>query len=210
MTSERECYVYLQMPESLEVVTCGRFRHQALARGVGVGRFVYGQTYRSRPDAVPLDPVHLPDAHREAGRGVRAAPATLRPREGGRRVLSASHGQRIDHARRGRQPDGSNELVIPAAGGRAAAVVIAAAGGQGRAVPASCLQRADLEQRRSAAEPRRRGGRRRLAARARLRPDAESPVGTRGARPGAGMWPVRHEGDAAEPAVGVTAFRPLA
>jgi serine/threonine-protein kinase HipA len=60
MTSEREFYVYLQMPESLEVVTCGRFRHQALARGAGVGRFVYGRTYRSRPDAVPLDPIHLP------------------------------------------------------------------------------------------------------------------------------------------------------
>lgn len=60
MTSERECYVYLQLPESLEVVTCGRFWHQALARGAGVGRFVYGRIYRSRPDAVPLDPIHLP------------------------------------------------------------------------------------------------------------------------------------------------------
>jgi serine/threonine-protein kinase HipA len=60
MSSEPECFVYIQMPESLEVVTCGRFRHQALPRGAGVGRFVYGRSYRSRPDAVSLDPVHLP------------------------------------------------------------------------------------------------------------------------------------------------------
>jgi serine/threonine-protein kinase HipA len=60
MNSERECFVYLQLPSSLEVVTCGRFQHQALPRGAGVGRFVYGRTYRSRPDAVPLDPIHLP------------------------------------------------------------------------------------------------------------------------------------------------------
>lgn len=60
MSSERECFVHIQMPESLEVVTCGRFQHQALPRGAGVGRFVYGRTYRSRRDAVPLDPVHLP------------------------------------------------------------------------------------------------------------------------------------------------------
>jgi serine/threonine-protein kinase HipA len=60
MSSERECFVHIQLPESLEVVTCGRFQHQALPRGAGVGRFVYGRTYRSRPDAVPLDPVHLP------------------------------------------------------------------------------------------------------------------------------------------------------
>jgi serine/threonine-protein kinase HipA len=60
MISERECYVYIQLPESLEVVVCGRFQHQALPRGAGVGRFVYGRRYRSRSDAVPLDPVHLP------------------------------------------------------------------------------------------------------------------------------------------------------
>ncbi|HUF50411.1 MAG TPA: HipA domain-containing protein, partial [Longimicrobiales bacterium] len=60
MSSERECFVYIQLPESLEVVTCGRFQHQAHSRGAGVGRFVYGRTYRARADAVPLDPIHLP------------------------------------------------------------------------------------------------------------------------------------------------------
>jgi len=60
MTSERECFVYIQLPESLEVVTCGRFQHRPLPGRGGVGRFVYGRSYRERPDAVPLDPVHLP------------------------------------------------------------------------------------------------------------------------------------------------------
>jgi serine/threonine-protein kinase HipA len=60
MSSERECFVYLQMPASLEVVTCGRYRHQPVGDGAGVGRFVYGRRYRARRDAVPLDPVHLP------------------------------------------------------------------------------------------------------------------------------------------------------
>lgn len=60
MSSERECYVYIQMPRSLEVVTCGRFVLTPLPGGAGRGRFVYGRSYRSRPDAVPIDPVNLP------------------------------------------------------------------------------------------------------------------------------------------------------
>lgn len=58
MTSE--CFVYLQMPGSLEVVTVGRFRHEVLPDGSSVGLFVYGSRYLSRPDAVPLDPFNLP------------------------------------------------------------------------------------------------------------------------------------------------------
>lgn len=60
MTSERECYVHIQMPRSLEVVTCGRFVLTPLPHGAGRGRFVYGRSYRSRSDAVPIDPVNLP------------------------------------------------------------------------------------------------------------------------------------------------------
>jgi serine/threonine-protein kinase HipA len=56
MTSRTECFVYLQMPGSLEVVTCARY---ALDPVLGVGRLVYGASYRSRSDAVPIDPVHL-------------------------------------------------------------------------------------------------------------------------------------------------------
>lgn len=59
MTSEAECFVYIQMPESLEVVTCGRYLRQELRGGV-VGRFVYGRSYRDRADAVEIDPYNLP------------------------------------------------------------------------------------------------------------------------------------------------------
>jgi len=60
MTSELSCFVYLQMPASLEVVTCGRFVLTPLGPGEGVGRFVYGRRYRSRADVVPIDPINLP------------------------------------------------------------------------------------------------------------------------------------------------------
>jgi len=58
MTSE--CFVYIQLPGSLEVVTAGRFRHEVLPDGVAMGLFVYGSRYLARPDAVPLDPFNLP------------------------------------------------------------------------------------------------------------------------------------------------------
>lgn len=64
MTSET-CYVYIQLPGSLEVVTCGRYRREQTDEGVAIGRFVYGQSYLSREDAVPLDPFHLPLSSRE-------------------------------------------------------------------------------------------------------------------------------------------------
>lgn len=60
MTSELSCFVYLQMPASLEVVTCGRFDLTSLGPGSGAGRFVYSRRYRSRADAVAIDPIDLP------------------------------------------------------------------------------------------------------------------------------------------------------
>lgn len=64
MTSE-SCYVYLQLPRSREVVTCGRYQLDHTDDGVALGRFVYGRRYLARADAVPLDPFHLPLAPRE-------------------------------------------------------------------------------------------------------------------------------------------------
>ena len=60
----QECFVYLEMPHSLEVVTCGRFVQEALPGGEVIGRFVYDPRYRVRADAIPLDPVHLPISER--------------------------------------------------------------------------------------------------------------------------------------------------
>ena len=58
--STSECFVFIQMPGSLEVVTAGRFRHEVLPDGSSVGLFVYGNRYLARPDAVPLDSFNLP------------------------------------------------------------------------------------------------------------------------------------------------------
>nr|AYM52324.1 hypothetical protein [Hyalangium minutum] len=49
-SDEPGCYVYIQLPDSLDIVTCGRFVQQN-----GVGRFVYGRSYLSNPRAVELE-----------------------------------------------------------------------------------------------------------------------------------------------------------
>jgi len=60
MARTNECFVYIQLPGTLDVVTCGRFSHTTTREGRGIGRFVYGRSYRARQDAVALDPFHLP------------------------------------------------------------------------------------------------------------------------------------------------------
>jgi serine/threonine-protein kinase HipA len=60
MTSDRECFVFIQLPGTLEVVTCGKYVRQILRNGSAVGRFVYGRRYRERADAVAIDPYNLP------------------------------------------------------------------------------------------------------------------------------------------------------
>ncbi len=53
------------MPDSGEWVTCGKYARDSVGNGRAIGRFVYGRSYRSRPDAVALDPVHLPLSDRQ-------------------------------------------------------------------------------------------------------------------------------------------------
>jgi serine/threonine-protein kinase HipA len=65
MTSDRECFVFIQLPGSLETVTCGKYVRQILRDGSGIGRFVYGRGYREREDAVEIDPYNLPLVPRE-------------------------------------------------------------------------------------------------------------------------------------------------
>ena len=54
-SDESSCYVYIQLPESLDVVTCGRYVQQD-----GIGQFVYGKSYLSNPRAVELEQFELP------------------------------------------------------------------------------------------------------------------------------------------------------
>ena len=60
MATAEECFVYIQLPQSAEVVTCGKFVREVNAFGDVIGRFVYGRRYREHPHAVPIDPVNLP------------------------------------------------------------------------------------------------------------------------------------------------------
>lgn len=64
MTSERECFVYIVLPEQTEFVTAGRFRVSETRDGMRRGQFVYGRSYLQRNDAVELDPVELRLANR--------------------------------------------------------------------------------------------------------------------------------------------------
>lgn len=60
MTSDaRECFVYVALPGTTELVTAGRFEHSVDRHGVPLGRFVYGRQYRERSDAVAIDPLEL-------------------------------------------------------------------------------------------------------------------------------------------------------
>lgn len=54
-----ECFVYLTLPGETAFVTAGRFELTIDRRGVPTGRFVYGQTYLERENAVPIDPLEL-------------------------------------------------------------------------------------------------------------------------------------------------------
>jgi serine/threonine-protein kinase HipA len=91
MASRRECFVYVQLPGTLEVVSCGRYEREVTRDGRAVGRFVYGRSYRDRPDAVALDPYHLPltPAVQETARlnGVFGALRDAAPDAWGRRVI---------------------------------------------------------------------------------------------------------------------------
>jgi serine/threonine-protein kinase HipA len=54
-----ECFVYVALPGETEFVTAGRFRVETDRRGVATGRFVYGKSYLTRSNAVPIDPIEL-------------------------------------------------------------------------------------------------------------------------------------------------------
>lgn len=60
MISEREAYVYVQLPGTLERVPAALLRVQTLPDGTQVGRFRYGDRYLQRQEAVALDPFQLP------------------------------------------------------------------------------------------------------------------------------------------------------
>jgi serine/threonine-protein kinase HipA len=60
MTSERQAYVYMQLPGTLEIVPAALLKVEKLADGTHVGRFRYGDRYLQRQEAIALDPFQLP------------------------------------------------------------------------------------------------------------------------------------------------------
>lgn len=91
MTSEREVYIYIQLPGSLETVPAALLRIRRLADGTHVGRFRYGNQYLQRAQAVELDPFHLPLSTRMQEftqfKGVPGAIRDAAPDAWGRRVI---------------------------------------------------------------------------------------------------------------------------
>ncbi len=97
-SSEQRAYVYLQLPQSLEVGTAGLYKSNFL-QGVATGTFVYNPGYLKRADAVPLDPYELPLAPRRMQtvklKGIFGALRDASPDAWGRRIIDKHTGRRI-------------------------------------------------------------------------------------------------------------------
>ena len=119
MTSEREAYVCIQLPGTLEMVPAALLRVQTLPDGTQIGRFRYGDRYLARPEAVALDPFRLPLAKQVFEftqlKGIPGAVRDAAPDAWGRRVIehklerSPADFQEIDYLLHGPQ-DGAGYL----------------------------------------------------------------------------------------------------
>ncbi|MES2832054.1 MAG: HipA domain-containing protein [Pseudomonadota bacterium] len=91
MTSEREAYVYIQLPGTLDTVPAALLRVQTLPDGTQIGRFRYGDRYLERAEAVAFDPYRLPlDKTVHEFTQLKGIPGALRdasPDAWGRRVI---------------------------------------------------------------------------------------------------------------------------
>ena len=90
---EQACYVYIQLPRTMETVPCASLRVRTIATGVFEGTFTYGKRYLERPEVVSLDPFHLPLSTRPQRftklKGIPGAARDAGPDAWGRRVIQA-------------------------------------------------------------------------------------------------------------------------
>lgn len=56
----KECYVYIQLPNSFERITVGRFNWSNSGSNTDIGTFVYAQSYLKNKSAFSIDPFNLP------------------------------------------------------------------------------------------------------------------------------------------------------
>ncbi len=93
---DQRAYVYLQLPQSMEVVTAG-FYELDFPQGVPTGSFVYNPAYLQRADAVPLDPYELPLAPRRVQtvklKGIFGPLRDASPDAWGRRIIEKHTGR---------------------------------------------------------------------------------------------------------------------
>lgn len=57
---EQSCYIYIQLPGTMQTVPCASLKVRAIGAGVFEGSFTYGKRYLARPEVLALDPFHLP------------------------------------------------------------------------------------------------------------------------------------------------------
>jgi serine/threonine-protein kinase HipA len=91
MPSERQAYVYVQLPGTLDTVPAALLKVEQLRDGTYVGRFRYGDRYLERKDAIAFDPFQLPlgDTVQEFTKlkGIPGAVRDAGPDAWGRRVI---------------------------------------------------------------------------------------------------------------------------
>jgi serine/threonine-protein kinase HipA len=89
--TERQAYVYIQLPQTLEVVPAALLKITRHRDGTYVGRLRYGDRYLERNNAVELDPFQLPLAKRVYEftklQGLPGAVRDAAPDAWGRRVI---------------------------------------------------------------------------------------------------------------------------
>lgn len=90
---EQACYVYIQLPGTMETVPCASLKVRAIGAGTFEGTFTYGKRYLERPEVVALDPFHLPLSTRPQKftklKGIPGAVRDASPDTWGRRVIQA-------------------------------------------------------------------------------------------------------------------------
>ncbi len=91
MTSERQAYVYVQLPGTLDTVPAALLKVEKLRDGTFVGRFRYGDRYLERRDAIAFDPFKLPLGNTVQEftklKGIPSAVRDASPDAWGRRVI---------------------------------------------------------------------------------------------------------------------------
>jgi serine/threonine-protein kinase HipA len=92
-SDEQACYVYIQLPGTMETVPCASLKVRAVGAGAFEGTFTYGKRYLERPQVVALDPFHLPLSARPQKftrlKGIPGAVRDASPDAWGRRVIQA-------------------------------------------------------------------------------------------------------------------------